>query len=265
MNKKKLVATSFLLVMALLISTIASTNMQGRSQADMEPTCLDDLVKYPGMATITHELNETEIAYEVGMLNKFGEVRGLPVDGAFDVRQKMVEKGYIESFFDVFFDVFADVYIVSPDGLYKMVGSFFKGWSRTMHTDGTKALFAGAVLMDVGPPGEFHSIIMATVTNVLPQDQMPGGDPYIIWNAEPYFFVQPWWWVWAPWRRLVYWKYWWYDSHKGPNWFWGYYYWWRIYIRYYFGYWRWWWWWWWHWYYWRCWYWWSISWPYWPY
>jgi hypothetical protein len=194
---------------------------------------------------------------EIANLEHNGTVRGIVVDGASAVRQKLIDKGYITSFADISFDVFVDIHITSPDGLDSQTVTAFKGWSRTSGPNGTKALVAGAVMWS-----ENKSIIMATVTNVLPPEQMPGVDPFIIWNAEPVFIVDMYSWVPSPWSRLIYWTYWWYDSHKAPNWFWGVYWNWRTYLRYYSVTWTWWYWWWWHWYYWRCWYWWSTYWPY---
>jgi len=256
-NRKTLVATGCALVAILLISTMAFTLMQGRSQPGMSPGNLDQLINYPGMVLMTRDWDPGEIQTEILQLDLGGTIRGIPVEGANEVRQKMTDKGYLTgSFFDITWDLASDIQVVSPDGLETAFLALLKGWSNTMLPDGTKALIAIGVNMFDGT-----SIIQAATTNVLPPDQMPGRDPYIIWNAEPYFYVQYWWWVWG-YGRLVYWKYWWYDSHKAPNWFWGPYWWWYTYLKAYSIVWRWWYWYWWHWYYWRGWYWWSTYWPY---
>jgi hypothetical protein len=109
---------------------------------------------------------------------------------------------------------------------------------------------------------------MGFVTNLLPPEQIPEVDPYIIYNAEPYFFIDYYWWAWHPIGRIIRWPYWWHNSHNHPNWFWGPYWWWRTYTKAYYypytviPYWRPWWGWWWHWVYWRHWYWWSSYFPY---
>ncbi len=82
--------------------------------------------------------------------------------------------------------------------------------------------------------------------------------PFIILNAEPYFYLLWHWWDFAN-SRIVVWGYWWNDSHNHPNWYWGVYWWWRTYVNYYIGIWLPWWWWVWHWTYWRYWFWWSTS------
>lgn len=258
-NKKILVATSCVLVAIIAISTLASTIMQGSSASTWEPLSMHDLTEYPGSVEM-RDLTPEEIETEILSLELDGTIKGIPVEGAFELKVKLAEKGYLptESFFDVLFDVFSEVQVQSPDGLETRVGIVFKGWTPE-GPKGSKALIAGAVMTDPATD-QNSSIILGTPTNILPPDQVPGVDPYIIVNAEPYFYVQPYWWVWAPWSRLVYWKYWWYDSHKSPNWFWGIYWWWRTYVKYYVVYWDWWWGWWWHWYYWRAWNWWSVYW-----
>jgi len=145
-------------------------------------------------------------------------------------------------------------------------------WSTDTLEDGTRACMLSAE-MDDGT-----NMTMAFVTNLLPPEQVPEVDPYIIVNAQPYIFVDFYWWCWPrpdlPLGGVIRWPYWWYDSHSHPNWFWGPYWWWRCYTKaYYLGmpyppvdinwaYWRPWWGWWWHWAYWRHWYWWSSYFPY---
>jgi len=263
MNRKLVVAMGCSLVAVLLISTLASFILSSRAPVfPGEPRSLSQLTDYPGMVRM-HELTPQQIETEIISLELTGTVGGMPVQGASEIKQQLSQKGYIQSFFDVFFDVFTQVEVTSPDGLSTVFGYAFKGWSRTMLPDGTKALIVGITVQDL-MTSEQDSMMFGVPTNVLPPEQMPGLDPYIIWNAEPYFFIQHYWWNWydVVYPRIVYWKYWWYDSHKSPNWFWGPYWWWRTYVVSYFGYYRWYWWWWWSWYYWRGWYWWSTEWPY---
>jgi YVTN family beta-propeller protein len=83
--------------------------------------------------------------------------------------------------------------------------------------------------------------------------------PFIIQNAEPYFYLQLHWWDFTN-SKIVAWGTWWYGTVSNPNWFWGVYWWWRTYVNYYIGipYIPWWWWSW-HWMYWRYWGWWGTA------
>jgi YVTN family beta-propeller protein len=83
--------------------------------------------------------------------------------------------------------------------------------------------------------------------------------PFIIQNAEPYFYLQFHWWDFAN-SRIFAWGTWWYGTASNPNWFWGVYWSWRTYVNYYIGipYIPWWWWSW-HWMYWRYWAWWGTT------
>lgn len=144
-------------------------------------------------------------------------------------------------------------------------GTATSWWSSNTLEDGTRAcMLSYEPLDETDDPG----MAMGFVTNLLPPEQIPEVDPYIIVNAQPYLFVDFYWWAWHPIGRVVRWPYWWYDSHHHPNWFWGPYWWWRTYTRSYYypyqyvPYWRPWWGWWWHWTYWRHWYWWSTYFPY---
>ena len=131
-------------------------------------------------------------------------------------------------------------------------------WSSNMGANGTRAFIAAAII-------DVNTLCVGGVTNLLPPDQIPGIDPYIIVNAMPYVYISLYWWVWGPQVAKVHtWHYWWYDSHSHPNWYWGVYWWWRTDVDYYwiapgYGSWQPWWWWFWHWTYWRHWYWWSTG------
>jgi hypothetical protein len=85
-------------------------------------------------------------------------------------------------------------------------------------------------------------------------------DPPIVFNGMPYFFITTLRWVNG---RIVYWRYWWFDSHHHPNWYYSHYFWyWRHWYWYYTGVdWPYWYWWAHGWYYWRYWYFWSTWFP----
>lgn len=261
MTRKKLAAFGCSLVAVLLLATLGSFVMQSHSLPATEPNSLSELENYPGTVQL-RDLNQYEIQTEITQLSLYGNLMGIPLQGYQDMRNKLNSKGY------TFSDTPTHVYIAEVQSLTTPEGETYHGavymqWSN-MGGNGTKALLAGGV-MNGGTPITQTSIILGTVTNVLPPEEMPTMDPYIIWNAEPYFFFQFFWWhPWwdTPYWRIAYWRYWWYDSHKAPNWFWGPYWWWRTNVRYYptltvyYP----WYWWWWNWYYWRGWSWWSTYW-----
>jgi hypothetical protein len=260
-----LVVTSFALATILAISTIAFISMQGRSLPSDEPISLADIIKYPGSYEM-YDLSPEEVETQMIDLELTGALMGISLEGYHEMKSQLLSKGYdfpAESFFDV---CMSSVHLTTPEG-DMFVGATFYWWSEE-GPNGTKALLAGAAMMNVLDPIDQSSIIFGTPTNVLPPEEMPGVDPYIIWNAEPYFYFQFYWYhpyiYYPPYYKIVYWNYWWYDSHKSPNWFWGSYWWWRTYIYahpidlpY-----RPWYWWWWHWYYWRPCYYWSTYWLY---
>ncbi len=185
-------------------------------------------------------------------------------EGYLEVKAELEAKGYvfdvayggglyhIDSFFDVYFE----------PGSEPFEGQVASWWSSNTLEDGTRACLLSAEMEDGS------SMAMGFVTNLLPPEQIPEVDPYIIVNAQPYLFVRFYWWAWAPLNRVVTWSYWWYDSHSHPNWFWKPYYWWRTYTKSYYypytvvPYWRPWWSWWWHWLYWKHWNWWCTYFPY---
>ena len=103
-----LFATGCSLVAVLLLSTLGSLVMQGRSQPSAEPRSLSDLVNYPGMAE-SHDLSQEEIQTELVMMDLSGTVRGIPVQGLDDVKRQLMDKGpmpngkwEVDSFFEVF-------------------------------------------------------------------------------------------------------------------------------------------------------------------
>jgi hypothetical protein len=185
-------------------------------------------------------------------------------EGYAEVKAELEAKGFVfdsaiggglyqvDSFFDVYFE----------PGSEPFNGTVASWWSSNMLEDGTRACLLSAEMSDGS------SMAMGFVTNLLPPDQIPEVDPFIIYNAEPYFFIDFYWWAWTPVGKVVHFYYWWHDSHNHPNWFWGPYWWWRCFVKaYYYPYtvvpfWRPWWGWWWHWVYWRHWYWWSSYFPY---
>jgi hypothetical protein len=139
-------------------------------------------------------------------------------------------------------------------------GTVMSMWSTNTGSNGTRAFIAAAMIGG-------KTLCVGAVTNLLPPNQIPGVDPYIIVNAMPYLYISLYWWVWSPVAAIHTWYYWWYDSHNHPNWYWGVYWWWRTDVDHYWivpgrGVWLPWWWWFWHWLYWKHWYWWSTYFPY---
>jgi hypothetical protein len=251
------------LVAVIALSVFASSVMQSSSLAVAEPASLSQLINYGGTSTY-RDLTPPEIQTEIIQLSLTGHLMGIPLQGYKNMTDQLGAKGY--TFTDSFFDVFMeDVQLTTPEG-ETFDGRTYRQWSEArVPDDGTKALLVGTVMKN-RVTLETSSIVLATTGNVLPPEEVPGVDPYIIWNAEPFFYVDFWWWhpypAYAPFWKIINWRYWWYDSHKAPNWFWGPYWWWRTYVRDYSFVYQPWYPWWWHWYYWRGWYWWSTYWPY---
>jgi hypothetical protein len=207
--------------------------------------------------------NLVELPYSYFMTDLPFVPPGSP-EGYLEVKAELEAKGFtfdidyggglyhIDSFFDVYFE----------PGSEPFEGTVASWWSNNTLEDGTRACMLSCEMSDGS------SIAMGFVTNLLPPEQVPEVDPYIIVNAQPYLFVRFYWWAWAPIGKVVTWSYWWYDSHSHANWFWKPYYWWRTYTKTYYypytvvPYWRSWWSWWWHWVYWRHWNWWCTGFPY---
>jgi hypothetical protein len=232
----------------LLVGMFAHlTPVQSVTPGPTEPGSLQEIVEYPETATLD-DLDESEKPPILDQIESGTE-------GFFDMLVLLQGKGY---HFD---NASAKVSWVSVG----QAGSVFAGWLLSWWSDmgpnGTRALIV--VAFDPSPSGS--NIVMGAITNLLPPEQVPGVDPYIIVNAMPYVYITWYWWVWTPVARLHTWHYWWYDSHSHPNWFWGVYWWWRTDVEYY-----WlkggpyvsWWWFFWHWTYWRHWHWWSTYFPY---
>jgi hypothetical protein len=178
-------------------------------------------------------------------------------EGYIEVKAELTAKGF---YFDAADGTASEVTLYSEGT--EVHGTATSWWSNNTLEDGTRACML-SLEMDDGT-----GMAMGFVTNLMPPEQIPEVDPYIIYNAEPYFFIDFYWYAWTPIGRVVRWPYWWHDSHNHPNWYWGVYWWWRTYTRSYYypytdiPYWRPWWGWWWHWVYWRHWYWWSTYFPY---
>jgi len=110
----------------------------------------------------------------------------------------------------------------------------------------------------IAPPQGGEGFFQAHHTNLDPNlAEVP--DPPIIVNGMPYFYVTTLRWING---QIIIWRYWWYDSHNHPNWYYAHYFW---YWKY-----HWWWvgepwpyWYWWvhGWYYWKYWYYWSTYFP----
>jgi len=237
---------------------IPTTKAHGRiiQHAYWEPEKLQHIVEWPGLFTYW------DIPFPWPPAT---------ADGYLEVMAELEDKGF--TFDPISYPETATATAVEGS----IEGETFSGtvtslWANDTLEDGTRACMLSAE-MDDGT-----SMAMAFVTNLLPPEQVPEVDPYIIVNAQPYIFVDFYWYAWPdptyPLGRIVRWPYWWYDSHSHPNWFWGPYWWWRSYTKGYFlgipypptdinwAYWKPWWGWWWHWTYWRHWYWWSSYFPY---
>ncbi len=221
-----------------------------------EPGSLQDLVEFPEPA------GETQLKSSDDPAGAIDEITRTPDWG--NVTDALAKKGYT---FDLAQATVEDVMSGSMGGFF---GYMLSCWSTETGPNGTRAFIAAMYEFN-----SLSSMVVGGITNLLPPDQVPEVDPYIIVNAMPYMYIR---WYWYAWPRpgidvvgkVVSWYYWWYDSHSHPNWYWGCYWWWRTYIAYYWespivipprvymG----WWWWFWHWTYWRHWYWWSTYFPY---
>jgi len=180
-------------------------------------------------------------------------------EGYTEVKAELEAKGYT---FDATEGTASEVTMFIHEE--EVTGTVTSWWSSNTLEDGTRACMLSYETEDPADPG----MAMGFVTNLLPPEQVPEVDPYIIVNAQPYLFVRFYWWSWTPIGRVVSWSYWWYNSHSHPNWFWGPYWWWRTYTKSYYypyidvPYWQPSWGWWWHWTYWKHWNWWSTYFPY---
>jgi len=215
-----------------------------------EPSSLKDLVEYPETPgdTLIKDLEE-----EPGERDKAID-NITRTDDYGNVSNALAQKGY-------HFDLTQA--IVEEVGNPGFGAYLLSCWSTEFGPNGTRAFIAAMFEYNTQ-----ESIVVGGVTNLLPPDQVPGVDPYIIVNAMPYMLIRWYWYSW-PASDVVSWYYWWYDSHSHPNWYWGCYWWWRTYVAYYWELpgdpvrsWRPWWGWFWHWVYWRHWYWWSTYFPY---
>jgi len=243
-----------MLVAALVVTLVIGTfnllrpSMGVTPVPGIEPESLQDLVEFPETPGDTMLITSDD---PTGAINK---ITGTPDWG--NVTEALGQKGYT---FDL---AQATVEDVSSGSLGGFFGYVLSAWSTEMGTNGTRAFIAAMF--------EFNSnssIVVGGITNLLPPDQVPEVDPYIIVNAMPYIYIRWYWYAWQPIGKVVSWNYWWYDSHSHPNWYWGCYWWWRTDVAY-----HWqgaygqpwlpWWWWFWHWAYWRNWYWWSTYFPY---
>jgi hypothetical protein len=211
-----------------------------------EPNSLEDLINFDDQTVVLEDLEGAERDQEIQAI--------VGTDDYKNISHALGQKGYN-------FDVEqATVSVVSSTAFGGFSGTVMSVWSSNIGPNGTRAFIAAAIINTT-------TLCVGGITNLLPPDQIPGIDPYIIVNAMPYLYISLYWWVWAPIAKVHIWHYWWYDSHSHPNWYWGVYWWWRTDVDYYwitpgYGAWLPWWWWFWHWFYWRHWYWWSTYFPY---
>jgi hypothetical protein len=146
-----------------------------------------------------------------------------------------------------------------------------------------------SIPVEAGPPVEVDAMTVSMIANeltgaltamqpVAPDPAAPGfyqahhtnldpnladvPDPAIVVNGMPYFYITTLRWI-GPTigGRIMYWHYWWYDSHNHPNWYYAHYYWYWQYYGWYMVDWPYWYWWVHGWYYWQYWYYWSTYFP----
>lgn len=249
-NLRRTKAIAMMLVVALAVSFVAgmfnalrpSMGVDPNLNAN-EPNSLKDIVEFPETPGDTQLLPSDD---PTGAIQK--------ITDSYDwgnVTEALGQKGFT---FDLAQATVEDVASSSLGGFF---GYTLSAWSTEIGANGERAFISAMY--------EFNSnstMVVAGITNLLPPDQVPEVDPYIIVNAMPYMYIRWYWYAWLPIGRVVSWNYWWYDSHSHPNWYWGCYWYWRNYVAYYWqgGYgkaWLPWWWWFWHWTYWRNWNWWS--------
>jgi hypothetical protein len=201
---------------------------------------LSTLLDYPYPVTITRLTGPDAIVARDMLLGRpeTVELMAAMLAKGFDFRPESAEVMRI------------DTEVLSPDGTQRPV--VITGMTMTSVENELSA--ALTAMVDDGDRGFFQ----AHHTNLDPQlAQIP--DPPIIVNGMPYFYITTLRWING---QIVTWRYWWYDSHHHPNWYYAHYYW---YWRYYWWYrvdWPYWYWWGYGWYYWRYWYYWSTWFPY---
>ncbi len=251
---KRIKAIVIILVVALTVTLAASAfnllrpSMGVTPVPGSEPGSLQDLVEFPETPGVTSLITSDDPTTAINLIT------GTPDWG--NVTEALGQKGYT---FDL---AQATVEDVSSGSLGGFLGYVLSAWSTEMGPNGTRAFISAMYELNTN-----SSLVVGGITNLLPPDQVPEVDPYIIVNAMPYLYIRWYWYAWQPIGKVVSWYYWWYDSHSHPNWYWGCYWWWRTDIAYHwegsgFGVWLPWWWWFWHWNYWRHWYWWSTYFPY---
>lgn len=248
MKRKTLALLTATLIAIVAIPTVFFVQKL-HSVVPSEPTSLQDIVEFPGTATHM-DLEEPERTIELNRIMT-------TVEGFFDIMFALQAKGHL-----IDEAVIYDQAIISrvhgevpgDPSPTTFSGVMMSCWSEGEGPKGTKALIAAALIDD----GE--NIVFGADTNVLSPEHIPGVDPYIIVNAMPYFYIEWYWWC-RPYFRIVHWKYWWHDSHNHRYWFWGPYWWWRVYLSDYVVPWVPWYWYWWSWIYHRHWYFWSCRYP----
>jgi len=116
---------------------------------------------------------------------------------------------------------------------------------------GLSAALTAMQPIDLASPGFYQ----AHHTNLDPNlAEVP--DPPIVFNGMPYFYITTLRWIGGP-VPILYWHYWWFDSHNHPNWYYSHYFWYWRYYGWYLVDWPYWYWWVHGWYYWQYWYFWS--------
>jgi len=182
-----------------------------------EPGSLRELVEFGTYTAELQDLTDLTDPERVDFINNI-----LADDGYKNVSDALGQKGF------QFDTEQAAVSSVNSLNLGGFAGHVMSMWSTDTGPNGTRAFMSVAMING-------FSLVVGGITNLLPPDQIPEIDPYIIVNAMPYMYIIYWWW-----RTDV--DYYWIAPGYGS--------------------WQPWWWWFWHWTYWRHWYLWSTYFPY---
>ncbi|OLB67910.1 hypothetical protein AUI06_12395 [archaeon 13_2_20CM_2_52_21] len=264
MNKKKIVWGTTLIALVLLgTAWYVTPRLAQAATGPIEPSQLRDLVEYPG------SVRQVEILSTDPSYNSYLSILA-SVPGASQIYLEATSKYNFSGASSV--DQACRIAAAGKCSVVTHTGtqptptgditiqlvSLSLMSASSLKTNGAQA----AVTIIANQTGGGHGMALYIDGNLWPSTFQPSTDPYIIVNAEPFFFLRWHWWAWPlPAPRIIWWDYWWHDSHNHPNWYWGVYWWWRVWLK---GYSTWfpWYWYYWHWQYWYYWHFWSTWFPY---